>query len=106
IPSPPTRRGRCTLVQETRQLPPRACSWPFHRKPLLNLSMALIIHFGRSSAVIRWIRVVVSTALTTTNLPARFKSGAFHPGSLSATLSTRGRSTDFGGLWRVSGRPK
>lgn len=46
------------------------------------------------------------TDLTTTNLPALLRRGAFHPGNLLAILSIRGVRTTFEGLRIERGIPK
>uniref|UniRef100_A0A0A9DSN0 Uncharacterized protein n=1 Tax=Arundo donax TaxID=35708 RepID=A0A0A9DSN0_ARUDO len=52
MPKPPYWIGRHTRCQETRQLPPFACSCPFQRNPHLPLSIALRTHLGRSIEII------------------------------------------------------
>jgi hypothetical protein len=46
------------------------------------------------------------TDLTTTNMPALLRRGAFHPRNLLAILSIRGVRIAFEGLWIERGIPK
>lgn len=46
MPSPPSSLDKVTVVQATRQCPPFASLFPFHRKALLSLSIASIFLSG------------------------------------------------------------
>jgi len=80
MPIPPYSKGCCTFSQETKQLPPFACSWPFQRKPHLFLYIALMTHLGESSAIKWCITEAVNTTLVKISRPALFSKEAFQLG--------------------------
>jgi hypothetical protein len=88
IPSPPRSSGLVTLSHATRQCPPFTSFLPFHKKPRRILSIAPITHLGTFMAMKRYTGIAESTNRTKAVLPARFRSGAFQPGSRLAILST------------------
>jgi hypothetical protein len=103
---PPNRLGRCTLLQLTRQCPPRASSLPRHKKFLWILSIFLIAHLDRGNTVIWYRTTAESIEFTKARLPDLFNNLPFHHGSLPATLSTNICSSSRFILPMRSGRPK
>lgn len=106
MPSPPYCIGLVTRSHDTEQWPPWSSLCPRHRKDLLHLSIALINHFGRSRAMSRRTGIAVNTALTRMRRSEVAMRVAFHPGSISATLSMYGCKSVFVRHFVESGRPR
>lgn len=78
----------------------------FHRKPLLILSIALSAKGGRSTTIVKWTNMEVSTNWTNTFLPALVSRSAFHSERWSAILWIIGWICAMVSLCRERGIPR
>jgi hypothetical protein len=99
-PKPPSFFGLCSFFHCTRQFPPFALLVPFHRNPLLILSICLV-HFFSWKFVRKYVGIEDSTEFTKVRRPALFKNFPFQGGSLAASLSSSSTQRTMWqyGLW-------